>query len=69
MLQFVYFHYEMWNCYCVTGAGSSVTMVTSLCITADLIGSRTENGAFLYSAVTFADKVLNGIAVMIIEYM
>lgn len=42
-------------------------MVTSLCITADLIGSHTENGAFIYSAVTFADKVLNGIAVMTIE--
>lgn len=50
-----------------TGAGSSMTMVTSLCITADLIGSHTENGAFIYSAVTFADKVLNGVAVMIIE--
>ena len=53
-------------CY-FTGAGSSMTMVTSLCITADLIGSHTENGAFIYSAVTFADKVLNGVAVMIIE--
>ena len=53
-------------CY-FTGAGSSMTMVTSLCITADLIGSHIENGAFIYSAVTFADKVLNGVAVMIIE--
>jgi len=44
-----------------------MTMVTSLCITADLIGSHTENGAFIYSVVTFADKVLNGVAVMIIE--
>jgi len=44
-----------------------MTMVTSLCITADLIGSHIENGAFIYSAVTFADKVLNGVAVMIIE--
>lgn len=44
-----------------------MTMVTSLCITADLIGSHTENGAFIYSVVTFADKVLNGVAVVIIE--
>lgn len=49
------------------GAGSSVTMVTSLCITADLIGPNTDSGAFVYSAVTFADKLFNGIAVMIIE--
>ncbi|KAJ4435437.1 hypothetical protein ANN_18052 [Periplaneta americana] len=51
------------------GAGSSITMVTSLCITADLIGTHTENGAFVYGIVTFADKMLNGIAVMIIENM
>lgn len=49
------------------GAGSSMTMVTSLCITADLIGTHTENGAFVYSVVTFADKLFNGIAVMVIE--
>ena len=55
--------------YYFTGAGSSITMVTSLCITADLIGSHTANGAFIYSAVTFADKVLNGVAVVIIEDM
>jgi len=51
------------------GSGSSVTMVSSLCFTADLIGSHTENGAFVYSVVTFADKLLNGIAVMGIEGM
>ncbi|KAJ9581336.1 hypothetical protein L9F63_023484, partial [Diploptera punctata] len=49
------------------GAGSSITMVSSLCITADFIGQRTESGASVYGIVTFADKVLNGVAVMIIE--
>ncbi|KAK7872426.1 hypothetical protein R5R35_007030 [Gryllus longicercus] len=49
------------------GGGSSVTMVTSLCITAELIGTHTHNGAFVYSIVTFADKLFNGIAVMVIE--
>ncbi|XP_067004421.2 major facilitator superfamily domain-containing protein 12 [Anabrus simplex] len=49
------------------GSGSSITMVTSLCITAEFIGSHTENGAFVYSVVTFADKLFNGIAVMVIE--
>lgn len=42
-------------------------MVTSLCITADLIGPNTDSGAFVYGAVTFADKLFNGVAVMIIE--
>lgn len=51
------------------GAGSSITMVSSLCITADFIGPHTESGASVYGIVTFADKVLNGVAVMIIEDM
>lgn len=42
-------------------------MVVSLCVTANLIGLDTECGAFVYSAVTFADKLLNGLAVIIIE--
>ncbi|CAB3378567.1 major facilitator superfamily domain-containing protein 12-like [Cloeon dipterum] len=49
------------------GGGSSVTLVTSLCITADLIGDNTDSGAAVYSAVTFADKLFNGLAVMMIE--
>lgn len=49
------------------GAGSSVTMVVSLCVTVNLIGSDTDCGAFVYSAITFADKFLNGVAVIIIE--
>nr|CAD7445108.1 unnamed protein product [Timema bartmani] len=51
------------------GIGSSTTMISSLCLTADLIGIHTEQGAFVYSAVTFADKLLNGIVVFIIEYL
>uniref|UniRef100_A0A1B6F907 Major facilitator superfamily (MFS) profile domain-containing protein n=2 Tax=Cuerna arida TaxID=1464854 RepID=A0A1B6F907_9HEMI len=51
------------------GAGSSITMVVSLCVTANLIGLDTECGAFVYSIVTFADKLLNGLAVIIIEEM
>ncbi|XP_071451185.1 major facilitator superfamily domain-containing protein 12-like isoform X2 [Hetaerina americana] len=64
--------YENHQIYLVAalfGAGSSITLVTSLCITADLIGTNIESGASVYSAVTFADKLFNGIAVMIIEYM
>lgn len=52
-----------------TGSGSSVTMVSSLCITADMIGKHTYQGGFIYSAVTFADKLITGIVVAIIEAM
>ncbi|CAD7094095.1 unnamed protein product [Hermetia illucens] len=51
------------------GSGSSVTMVSSLCITADMIGKHTYQGGFIYSAVTFADKLITGIVVAIIEAM
>lgn len=51
------------------GAGSSVTMISSLCITADMIGPHADQGGFIYSAVTFCDKLITGIAVVIIETM
>ncbi|XP_058805399.1 major facilitator superfamily domain-containing protein 12-like [Phymastichus coffea] len=51
----------------LVGAGSSITMVTALSITAELIGPRTENSALVYSVVTFLDKVITGLVVIIIE--
>lgn len=51
------------------GAGSSITMVASLCITADMIGKHVDQGGFIYSAVTFADKLITGIVVVVIEAM
>lgn len=49
------------------GGGSSITMVTSLSVTADLIGPRTERSALVYSVVTFLDKVVTGLVVILIE--
>ncbi|XP_051170327.1 major facilitator superfamily domain-containing protein 12-like [Leptopilina boulardi] len=49
------------------GAGSSITMVTALSVTAELIGSRTDRSAFIYSVVTFLDKVVTGLVVIFIE--
>lgn len=49
------------------GAGSSVTMIASLCITADMIGRHADQSGFIYSAVTFADKLITGIVVIVIE--
>lgn len=51
------------------GAGSSITMISSLCITADMIGRHADQSGFIYSAVTFADKLITGIAVIVIESM
>lgn len=49
------------------GAGSSITMVTSLSLTADLIGPRIERSAFVYSVVTCFDKIVSGLVVIMIE--
>ncbi|RXM91543.1 Major facilitator superfamily domain-containing protein 12, partial [Acipenser ruthenus] len=49
------------------GAGSATILVTSLSMTADLIGRNTQSGAFVYGAMSFTDKVANGISVMIIQ--
>lgn len=49
------------------GAGSSITMISSMCITADMIGKHADQGGFIYSAVTFADKLITGVVVVIIE--
>lgn len=49
------------------GSGSSITMISSLCITADMIGKHSNQSGFIYSAVTFADKLITEIVVIIIE--
>ncbi|RZC40568.1 major facilitator superfamily domain-containing protein 12-like, partial [Asbolus verrucosus] len=49
------------------GACGSITLVTSLGITADLIGDKTDSGAFIYGIMSFTDKLANGIAVVIIQ--
>lgn len=49
------------------GSGSSVTMISSLCIIADMIGRHADQSGFIYSAVTFADKLITGIAIVVIE--
>lgn len=44
-------------------------LVTSLGITADLIGHDTDTGAFVYGSMSFVDKLANGIAVILIQYL
>lgn len=61
--------YELYIVAILFGAGSSITMIASLCITAELIGPHADQGGLIYSAVTFCDKLITGIAVVIIETM
>ncbi|XP_031166235.1 major facilitator superfamily domain-containing protein 12-like [Sander lucioperca] len=49
------------------GAGSATILVISLSMTAELIAGQTQSGAFVYGAMSFTDKVANGLAVMVIQ--
>lgn len=49
------------------GAGSSITMISSLCLIANMIGKHADQSGFVYSAVTFVDKLITGVAVLAIE--
>ncbi|XP_068427534.1 major facilitator superfamily domain-containing protein 12a isoform X2 [Clinocottus analis] len=51
------------------GAGSATILVISLAMTAELIGGQTQSGAFVYGAMSFTDKLANGAAVMIIQFL
>ncbi|KAK0161835.1 hypothetical protein PV327_008246 [Microctonus hyperodae] len=60
--------YEIYPVALLLGAAGSVMLVTSLGLTADLIGENTESGAFVYGAMSFTDKLCNGLVVMVIQY-
>ena len=57
---------EIWELLSL-GVGGSIILVTSLGITADLIGDKTGSGAFVYGIMSFCDKLSNGVAVVVIQ--
>jgi len=50
------------------GAAGSAVLITSLSLTAELIANNCETAAFVYGAMSFTDKVSNGLAVMVIQH-
>ncbi|XP_053821814.1 major facilitator superfamily domain-containing protein 12 isoform X2 [Vidua macroura] len=58
---------EIYGLAVLLGAGSATILVTSLSMTADLIGTNTHSSAFVYGAMSFTDKMANGLAVMLIQ--
>lgn len=42
-------------------------MISSLCLIANMIGKHADQSGSVYSAVTFADKLITGVAILIIE--
>lgn len=51
------------------GIGGSTMLVTSLSMTADMIGESTESGGFVYGSMSFTDKLSNGVAVVLIQFL
>ncbi|XP_065053899.1 major facilitator superfamily domain-containing protein 12-like [Rhopilema esculentum] len=51
------------------GCGCSIMLVTSLAMTADLIGTNKGSCAFVYSAMSFTDKLSSGIVIYIIQQL
>lgn len=55
--------------FIILGAGGALMLVTSLGLTADLIGNATNTSAFVYGSMSFTDKLANGLAVIVVEHL
>ena len=49
------------------GCGGAGMLITSLSITAQLIGKNTESSAFVYGAISFIDKLSSGMWISFIN--
>ncbi|CAF0870315.1 unnamed protein product [Rotaria sordida] len=49
------------------GIGITTAQITSSALTSDLIGQNTESSAFVYGAMSFLDKLANGLAITFIQ--
>ena len=59
--------YQIFFVAALIGVAGSTLLITSLSLTADLIGANIDSGAFVYGAMSLTDKVSNGAAVLIIQ--
>eukprot|EP01138_Halocafeteria_seosinensis_P013812 gb/GECG01014104.1/.p1 GENE.gb/GECG01014104.1/~~gb/GECG01014104.1/.p1 ORF type:complete len:651 (+),score=65.40 gb/GECG01014104.1/:1-1953(+) len=50
------------------GLGNATIMVTTVSLEADFVGSDTESGAFVYGAMSFTDKLSNGIVILAVQF-
>ncbi|KAL2090013.1 hypothetical protein ACEWY4_014701 [Coilia grayii] len=53
----------------ILGSGSAIILVMSLSLTSKLIGDQTQSGAFVFGAMSLSDKVSNGLAMMLIQFL
>ncbi|CAH1392663.1 unnamed protein product [Nezara viridula] len=65
----VYVSYGIYGVSILYGAAVSILLVTSLSVTAEMIGDDVGNSAFVYGIMSFADKFSCGVIIMIIQAM
>ncbi|GBP62336.1 Major facilitator superfamily domain-containing protein 12 [Eumeta japonica] len=60
---------KKWKVHCTKyrSFGGAIMLVTSLALTADLVGARTEASAFVYGLMSFTDKLSCGIVIAVIQ--
>jgi len=61
---------KQWGIYLVAvafGASSSALLITSLGMTADLIGEETSSSALVFGLMSLTDKVANGLGIVLIQ--
>ncbi|XP_050301527.1 major facilitator superfamily domain-containing protein 12-like isoform X2 [Anthonomus grandis grandis] len=63
----LYSYYIIYLVAALLGSASSIVLVSSLGVTTDLIGTRTDSGAFVFGLMSFVDKLSNGIVIAIIQ--
>jgi len=51
----------------LVGASGCIFLITSLGLTADLIGDHVRSGALIYGLMSLTDKLSNGLAVVLIQ--
>ena len=49
------------------GSGTGIVGVSALSLICDVVGDCCESGAFVYGAMSFSDKIANGVAIMAAE--
>ncbi len=60
-------HYGIFGVAALVGIGGSAMLITSLTLTAELIGPNTGTGAFVYGAMSLCDKFSNGAAFALVQ--
>jgi len=63
----MFVQYEVFGVAALIGAGGSTMLVTSLSVTAELIGQNCESAAFIYGAMSLTDKFANGLVVIAVQ--